>query len=275
MNRNTWQADFYKIPFQNRENDPQWQLLLCDAQGKIICQAICEQKEANLTWLVCQLESIVHQEKPEIIQVFRPQSVNLLTLAAEKFGIKVEATRRTPKLKEVLKKQGIDNNFNPVKLEQPPPQTLPENLWGERWQFVTFSGGDIIEFFSDRPIPIVDIPDLLLPMNLGLASTVKIPGIIIYGDRTSMYLARWLAQVKPVALNYIPTQLEKSGGLVLESGLVDRWILATFEDSEMAQAAQQYELRKNDSQGLHFLVVQPDDSGITYSGFWLLRHEEI
>jgi hypothetical protein len=43
----------------------------------------------------------------------------------------------------------------------------------------------------------------------------------------------------------------------------------------MAKATQKYELRKNDSQGLYFLVVQPDDSAVTYSGFCLLRHEEI
>ncbi|BBA80238.1 hypothetical protein RGRSB_1867 [cyanobacterium endosymbiont of Rhopalodia gibberula] len=275
MSLKTWQADFYKTPFQNREHQFQWQLLICDDQGKIIYQAICEQKEANLSWLSSKLESAIEQEIPDIIQVFRPQSVNLLIAAADKFGIKIEATRRTPKLKEILKKQGTNNSFNPVKLEQPPPQTLPRNLWGERWQFVTFPGGGLIEFFSDCPIPIADIPNLLLPISLEPASTVRIPGIIIYGGRTSMYLARWLVDVKPVALNYIPTQVDKSGGLVLESDLVDRWILATFEDSDMAKAAQQYELRKNDSQGLHFLVVQPDDSAMTYSGFWLLRHEEI
>lgn len=275
MTPKIWQVDFYKNPLQNQEHQPQWQLLICDVQGTVIYQAICEQKEANLSWLFVQLESAIKQERPDIIEVFRPQLVNLLILAADKFGIKIEATRRMPKLKEILKKQETNKNFNPVQLEQPPPQTLPENLWGERWQFVTFPGGDLVEFFRDRPIPIVDIPNLLLPINLGLASTVKIPGIIIYGGRNSMYLARWLVDVKPVALNYVPIKVDNSGGLVLESGLVERWIIATFEDSDMAQAAQQYELRKNDSRGLHFLVVQPDDSAVTYSGFWLLRHEEI
>jgi hypothetical protein len=53
---------------------------------------------------------------------------------------------------------------------------------------------------------------------------------------------------------------------------VDRWILVTFEDAEVAQAAQVYEQRKQQSQGLHFLLVQPDDSGITYTGFWLLQY---
>ncbi|MEO1376977.1 MAG: Tab2 family RNA-binding protein, partial [Cyanobacteria bacterium J06635_10] len=60
-------------------------------------------------------------------------------------------------------------------------------------------------------------------------------------------------------------------GLVLEAGLVDRWIVATFEDEEVAEAAKVYQQRKQQSQGLHFLLVQPDDSGMTYTGFWLLQ----
>ncbi|MHC5721400.1 MAG: Tab2 family RNA-binding protein, partial [Nostoc sp.] len=36
-------------------------------------------------------------------------------------------------------------------------------------------------------------------------------------------------------------------------------------------AAQAFEQLKQQSRGLHFLLVQPDDSGMTYSGFWLLR----
>lgn len=51
----------------------------------------------------------------------------------------------------------------------------------------------------------------------------------------------------------------------------DRWVMATFEDSEMAAAAQTYQQRKQLIKGLNFLLVQPDDSGMTYSGFWLLQ----
>ncbi|HAC62636.1 MAG TPA: hypothetical protein DCF68_03630 [Cyanothece sp. UBA12306] len=271
---NIWQADFYKYPLENQQNNEQWQLIICDQKGQIIYQVFCQQKSANSSWLITKLEPIIQQEKPHIIQVFRPQSLNLLTLVANQLGVKVQATRRTPQLKSILKQQVSESYYNFLKIDQPPPQAVPENLWGEKWQFVTFKGGDIIEFFKDRPIPIKDIPELLFPFKLGLASTTEIPGIIIYGSRTSMYLARWLGEIKPVSLNYIPTKINESGGLILEAGLVDRWILATFEDSEMAQAAQRYETQKQSSNGLHFLVVQPDDSGVTYSGFWLLREEE-
>jgi hypothetical protein len=85
-----------------------------------------------------------------------------------------------------------------------------------------------------------------------------------------MQLARWLHNVQPVALNYIAGAPD---GLILEAGLVERWVVATFEDKEVATAAQTYEQRKQLSRGLHFLLVQPDDSGMTYTGFWLLGEE--
>ncbi len=156
-------------------------------------------------------------------------------------------------------------------IDKPPPKPLPENLWGEQWRFATLPAGEIEEAFAFRPIPILQMPEFLLPINLGLASTVAVPGVIIYGGRQSMRLARWLDEANPVSLNYI---IGKPAGLVLEAGLVDRWIVATFEDKEVANAAQAYEQRKQLSQGLHFLLIQPDDSGVTSSGFWLLRREE-
>jgi hypothetical protein len=72
-------------------------------------------------------------------------------------------------------------------------------------------------------------------------------------------------------LNYISGAPD---GLILEAGLVDRWIVATFEDPEVTTAAQAFEQRKKHCRGLHFLLVQPDDSGMTYSGFWLLQTED-
>ena len=162
-------------------------------------------------------------------------------------------------------------SYNPLALDRPPPTPLPESLWGEQWRFATLPAGDLEEAFKERPIPILEMPDFLLPLNLGLASTLAVPGVVIDGGRRSLQLAQWLQQMEPVALNYIAGELS---GLVLEAGLVDRWIVATFADPEVTAAAQAYEQRKQQSEGLHFLLVEPDDSGMTYSGFWLLRTED-
>lgn len=120
-------------------------------------------------------------------------------------------------------------------------------------------------------IPILEMPADLLPLKLGIASTVLIPGIVIDGGRRSLRLAQWLQQARPVSLNYIAGAPD---GLILSAGLVDRWVVATFEDADVKAAAQTYEGRKQASQGLHFLLVQPDESGMTYSGFWLLKAED-
>ena len=273
-----WQADFYKHSLKNGGGQILWTLLICDPNSSFIYEAKCPQSQANSDWLASQLQEAAGSQLPDLIQVFRPQSLSLLTAAGKKLGIKVEATRRTAALKQELQKRASEyssarEGYNPVKLEKLPPQALPENLWGEQWRFAALSAGDLVDVFRDRPMPILDMPKFLFPINLGIASTVPVPGVAIYGGRKSMQLARWLQAAKPVSLNYIPTEVGESGGLVLESGLVDRWIVATFEDREIAKAAQVYEQRKQESQGLHFLLVQPDDSGMTYSGFWLLREE--
>ena len=85
-----------------------------------------------------------------------------------------------------------------------------------------------------------------------------------------MQLARWLENVRPVAINYSPGAPD---GLILEAGLVDRWVMVTFEDKEVAAAGRTFQQRQRLSKGLHFLLVQPDDSGMTFTGVWLLQPE--
>ncbi len=266
-----WQADFYKHLAQENESNTAWNLIICDQKGGIIHQGICQQSQANSNWLISELGFLFKQYNPDIIKVFRPQCLSLFQLVGKALGIKIESTRRTSQLKQILR----EKYPNSLKLEQPPPQAIPESLWGDKWRFATFKAGNFLDYFSDRPIPIKDLPEELNPINLGIASDINIPGVVIYGGKKSMYLARWLADNQPFYLNYIPTDINNSGGLILESGLVDRWVLLTFEDAEMAQSAQKYEQQKENSQGLHFLLIQPDDSGMTQTAIWLLKTEEI
>ncbi|MBD2196318.1 MULTISPECIES: Tab2/Atab2 family RNA-binding protein [Calothrix] len=260
-----WQADFYRIPQQNTTKENIWELLICDATRSLEYVASCPQKQANSTWLTSQIQLAAGEQMPDIIQVFRPQSLSLIEAAGQNLGITVEPTRRTLALK-----QWLEEKQYPTVVDQPPPVPLPENLWGEQWRFATLTAGDVETAFSDRPIPILHLPEYLKPLNLGLPSTAPIPGVVIYGGRQSMRLARWLHEARPVELNYVAGAPD---GLVLAAGLVDRWIVATFTDSEVATAAKLYQQRQQLSRGLHFLLVQPDDSGMTYSGFWLLQSE--
>jgi len=277
LSMNVWQADFYRRPLQDETGQVLWELLICDTTGNVIYQSFCPQPDVTRDWLLSQVKiAATKTGLPDAIHVFRPQSFNLFQEVGQQLEIKVEATRRTPALKQQLQERTLEYQqhenytgeaYNPLSLDKPPPVPLPENLWGDRWRFASIPAGDIEEGFAQRPIPIVQMPNELLPLQLGLASTVAVPGVVIDGGRQSMSLARWLQEIQPVALNYIPGAPD---GLILEAGLVERWVMATFEDEEVAAAARLYEQRKQTSQGLHFLLVQPDDSGITYTGFWLL-----
>ncbi|MBD2435734.1 Tab2/Atab2 family RNA-binding protein [Nostoc sp. FACHB-110] len=258
-----WQADFYRSSKQDDTKQVLWELLICDATRSFEYVATCPQSAANSSWVETQIQQLAGEALPDVIQVFRPQSLSLIEKAGQNLGIAVEATRRTLALK-----QWLQERQSAFTLEQPAPLPLPENLWGEQWRFATLAAGDLEIEFSDRPIPILSLPESLKPLNLGLASTVPVPGVVIYGGRQSMRLARWLASTRPVALNYIAGAPD---GLILEAGLVDRWVLATFEDTDVSTAAKVYEQRKQQSQGLHFLLIQPDDSGVTYTGLWLLQ----
>ena len=202
-----WQADFYKHLSQTNENNTTWNLIICDQNSSIIHEASCQQSEANSNWLIAELESLVKQYSPEIIKVFRTQCLGLFQLFGKTFGVKIEPSRRTPQLKQILR----EKLPNSLKLEQLPPQPVPENLWGNKWRFVSFKAGDFFDYFSDHPIPIKDLSEELNPIDLGIASDINIPGVVIDGGRKSMYLARWLADNKPFSLNYIPTEVEKSG----------------------------------------------------------------
>ncbi len=259
-----WQADFYRRPLQNQAGEVWWELRICDRDRVFTYEASCPQSQASAKWLTEQLQLATKNQKPDLIQVFRPQSLNLIKLAAENLGIAVEATRRTFALKQWLQER------QSLEIDRPPPIPLPANLWGEQWRFATISARDIVEGFSQRLVPIKEMPEFLLPLNLGLASNTIIPGVVIDGGKKSMQLARWLQGIAPVALNYVPGE---PSGLVLEAGLTSRYIVNTFTDKEVISAAIAYAERQQLTKGLHFLLVQPDNSGMTYSGFWLLEKE--
>ncbi|NEP04861.1 MAG: DUF1092 family protein [Okeania sp. SIO2G4] len=276
-NRTIWQADYYRRPLKDKQGQQLWELLICTPTRSLEFTAICPQSEVNANWLVEQLQKVGQgQDLPSTIQVFRPQSLGLIETAAQILGVKVEATRHTTALKQWLLDRAqqyqrmetyTGESYDPLKLDSPPPVPLAENLWGDRWRFATLPAGNIKDII-ERPIPILSVPEFLLPLNLGLSSTLPIPGVVIDGGRQSMRLAKWLEAAQPYFLKYVSGDPD---GLILEAGLADRWVVATFSDQEVSLAAQVYEERKQHSQGLHFLLVQPDDSGMTYSGFWLLQ----
>jgi RNA-binding protein Tab2/Atab2 len=271
MTNSIWQIDISSRPQHNDRGEILWELVICHADGGWYHTAICPQKQVNAAWIAAQIQLAAAGNLPHQIQVFRPQSLGLVQTAGKQLGIEVIATRRTIALKKLLQQQAQsygNPTYQPLAIESPPPLPIPDALIGDKWQFVTLTAKELVTDFSDRPIPIFSMPDYLLPPHWGLGANVAIPGVIIYGGKQSMRLARWVDETEPVTIDYLG---DDPGGLVLDAGLADRWVMLTFNDAEVSQAARLYEARKKLVHGLHFLLVTPDDSGITDSGIWLFQ----
>ncbi|NJN39028.1 MAG: DUF1092 family protein [Acaryochloridaceae cyanobacterium CSU_3_4] len=273
-----WQVDFDRRPLQDTEGYPLWELVVYDPQTQMACQRWCPEPDVSSLWLAAQLQELfmLMAPKPTHLQVFRPRTLSILQEISERLGIILEAQRRTMGLKQVLQMRSqhypqmseyTGQAYDPLWVEQLPPQPLPEALWGEQWQFVTLAATELESGLLQRPIPLQDIPSQLLPSQLSLAATTPVPGVLINGGRRSMQLAQWIQQRQPMALTAMRAELS---GLILAAGLNERHILVTYDHAEMVLAAQQFEQDQHNSQGLHFLLIQPDDSGVTYTGLWLL-----
>ncbi|MEO0886361.1 MAG: Tab2/Atab2 family RNA-binding protein [Cyanobacteria bacterium J06648_10] len=273
-----WQLDFYRRPLQDADGNPLWELLICSADRSFTYGEFCSQKDASAPWVRQQLQKACEHAGnwPDAIEIFRPQAISLVEVACRELPPSVKPTRDTPSLKQWLRQRAawypsltnyVRQPYEPIALERPAPVPVSDHLMGDLWQFAAVSPDDLQRLCSE-PIPIQSVPSEVMPIALGLPSTLPIPGVIIDGGRQSMRLAQWLQSARPVMLQYIAGMPD---GLLLEAGLVDRWILTTFEDDDVAAAARTFTERKIAAKGLHFLLVRPDDSGMTYTGLWLLQ----
>lgn len=269
-----WQADLQRLPSGDQAGRPVWELRVCDAEGEWCDRQRCAQADLTVAWLQERLATLMAQQgQPSRLQVFRPQSLALLQQAAAAHSLTVEPHRQPRALKRWLQdlRSEFSGDFDPLAVDKSPPQPLPEHLLGDRWRFASLTAGELEAAFAGRPIPIQELAPERQPLRLGLASNQPIPGVVIDGGRQSMALARWLAQQHPAFLNYVAGSPD---GLLLEAGLGDRWVLFTFEDPEVKAAAQRFLQAQQAARGLHFLVVRPDDSGMTLSGVWLLQTDD-
>jgi RNA-binding protein Tab2/Atab2 len=147
------------------------------------------------------------------------------------------------------------------------PQPMPEHLWGDRWQFVRLTAEDLEFRLLERAIPLREVSPLARPSEQAIAPNALIPGVVIEAGKQSMRLARWVAEQHPTSLDAVNREL---GALMLNTDR-DRWIMATYQDAIVKEAAENFEALKPESSGIHFLLIQPDDTGITHSGLWILR----
>lgn len=273
-----WQVDFDRRPLKNTEDYPLWELTVYDPQTQMACHRLCPEPNVSHDWLMGELKELftLMGPTPTQFQVFRPRSLTFMEDVGKTLNISVVATRQTPGLKRVMQvrtqsyaqlPEYTGQSYDPLAIEPLPPQPMPEHLWGDQWQFVTLAASELESVLLQRPIPLRTVPEMLWPSHLGLAADANIPGVLINGGRRSMQLAQWLQQRQPASIQSMRAELS---GLIMAAGLNERYVLVTYDDADIVSAAQGFEQGKQGSQGLHFLLVQPDDSGVTYTGMWLL-----
>ncbi len=270
-----WQVDFYRRPLKTPTGIDLWELVICDPEQQFHYTAFCPEPLATASWL---REAFCNcgQPLPERIQVFRPQSLGLIEAACESLKISLEATRRTRSLKDFLRQRvteypSLDTYtgaaYDPLAIEQPPPLPLPDDIWGDYWQFAAITPDQLNQLML-YPLRILSFEMDMLPEALGLRSDCLIPGIILYGGRKSLKLARWFQEQSPYRLEFVRGQ---PCGVILHSGLRDRWVFLTFDNPEIAAAGDAFQQRLRDSQGLHFFLIQPEENDTTYTALWLLH----
>ncbi|MHC5728824.1 MAG: Tab2/Atab2 family RNA-binding protein, partial [Nostoc sp.] len=76
-----WQADFYRRPFPDASGQILWELLICDSTRSFKYEATSLQSAANSNWVAAQFQLVSGDKLPDVIQVFRPQSLSLIEAA--------------------------------------------------------------------------------------------------------------------------------------------------------------------------------------------------
>lgn len=278
-----WELDFYSRPILDEQNKKVWEVLVCESPLSIDSQPeqlfryhqFCPSTQVNSVWLKTALqEAIVQAPKPPSkIRFFRQAMNNMITKACDELGIPAQLSRRTIALNQWLQQRfqdvyptipGYQAGNNPsVSFATTPPQPLPDALMGQQWAFVTLEASA----FADMNEWKIDFGESF-PLSLtGLAPNTPIPGMVIFSSR-ALPLAAWMSGLELSCLKF---DSETTPRLLLETGINDRWILATLSTPPLQTEAQNFEATKQQAQNVHFLAIQADPNTEAFAGFWLLQ----
>lgn len=278
-----WELDFYSRPILDENKKKMWEVLVCDSPLTIDRQPetlfryaeFCSSAEVNSVRLKEVIKAAIAQapSPPDKIRFFRQAMNNMITKACTELGIEAQLSQRTFVLNQWLQQRlqevypnlpGFQPGTNPsVSFAKTPPQPLPDALLGEQWQFVTLSASALGEM-NEWAIGFGEA----FPLGLaGLLPDAQVPGLLIFSARATP-LAAWMSglEVAGVKLDSdYPTRL------LLETGLNDRWNLASLANAQAQKEAQTFEAAKQQANGVHFLAVQADPNTEAFAGFWLLQ----
>lgn len=278
-----WELDFYSRPVLDENQKKRWEVLICESPLDVRQQSdalfrysqFCSNTEVNSVWLQQAIETAIAQapQPPDKIRFFRRQMNNMISKACEEADIPAYVSRRTLALHQWIEQRmaevyPADPNYQPsenpsVNLGNAAPQPLPDALIGQQWASVTLEASA----FADMPDWDISFGEAF-PLELaGLSADARIPGIIIFSPR-ALPLAAWMSGLEMAYLKFVPGPPAQ---LVLETGAIDAWILATLNTPQLQQEGQQFEAAKARANQVHFLAVQTNPQSESFTGFWLMQ----
>jgi hypothetical protein len=278
-----WELDFYSRPILDENGKKIWEILLCESQTGIASPTeapfkyaeYCASNQVNSIWIAEVLQRAIAKagKTPDRIRFFRQSMNNMITKACEDVNIVAQPSRRTFELSQWLQERmehvypahpGYNAGSNAsVVFPTTPPQRLPDALEGQKWQIVSLPA-EAFDDFDEWPI---DFGEAFPIRNAGIAPDTLVPGLIIYSPRATA-IAAWMSGLELAAVS-----LEQEGTpqLVLETGVLDRWILAPLPTPELQAEIQRFETAKQAANNIHFIAVQVNPEVESFAGFWLLR----
>lgn len=278
-----WELDFYSRPILDDTGKRLWEVLLYEAPTIVNAPLescfryaeYCPNTQVNSLWLQGAIERAIELAgaKPTKIRFFRRQMTNMITKTCEDMGIPCTISRRTIVLQHFLQERGLqvypqhpgyeDKTPPTVQYPQENPQDLPDPLQGEQWRMVSLPLASLAEmpdweigFGEAFPLSLLDLPE-----------DTPIPGMIIYSVR-SLPVAAWMSGLE---LGFLQCNETPPASLILETGISDRWRLASLPNPARLAEGRSFEERKANAQGVHFLAIQSSPSVEAFSGFWLLQ----
>lgn len=282
-----WEIDFYSRPILDEQGKKLWEVLICNAERTFEFARYCAGSEANARWLQEALAAAIalwqtqfklsDTAKPEKIRFFRRPMTAILTRACEGMSIPAQPSRRAYAMVQWLQERSQSvypqhPGYQPLmapppKFEPAPALPLPDALVGDGWSFVSLKFADLAEL-NDWDITFRDGIPLEL---LKLPPETVVSGLVIF-SRRAVPLAGWMSGLEVASLLY---EAEPVPRLLLETGLNDRWIIASLSKAALQKEAANFERAKQAAQQVHFLAVQSGPKEDSFAGFWLLQTLDI
>jgi hypothetical protein len=276
-----WELDFYSRPILDENNKKLWEVVICESPLTVNTQPdslfryaeYCTSNEINSV----RLKQVIHTaisrapQPPSKIRFFRQAMTNMITRACDEVGLPAVLSRRTYTLNHWLEQRmatvypqepGFQPGTSPsVPIAKTAPQPLPDALLGQKWAFVDLEaaafadmGSWAIAFGEAFPLSLAQLPP-----------QAKIPGLLIFSERATP-LAAWMSGLELAAVSVD----NESSRLLLETGVSDRWILATLNRPTLQAEARTFQGAKQAAYGVHFIAIQASPEVEEFAGFWLL-----